>query len=135
MEALAIKKWRAGWSFGRIAGLMDKSRGSVSSKIATLGEIGRGGENADPRARRQRLARVRHARNVALVNPEASQYPLELGFKWHAEDGGIPVTAVGANGCRWPMAGKLEVATHFCGAPQRPGSSYCDRHHERSRNV
>jgi hypothetical protein len=42
---------------------------------------------------------------------------------------GVRFLDLPANGCRWPLGAVNDRAEFFCGAPRKPGRSYCGLHH------
>lgn len=104
------------------------SRNAVIGKLKRAGLLPkRGAGNGDPRTRAEKMAAAAERRDsmAAGAVPAAMDIPHEPSK--HA----VALLDVQHHHCRWPLNDPGPDFL-FCGAIKSTGSSYCERHHQRS---
>lgn len=126
-----------GWSMGRIALALGRSRSSIAGKLRRLG-IKRGDTPTQGLARRHRPPNPRRRKGGTLKRSTPPPRPVGapkfnvVPFKPREPEKPLPPLNVGIYDltpahCRWPVSGEREH-TLFCGHQRVTGSSYCGQH-------
>lgn len=96
---------------------------SATSNMAGLGRGPAGGRASAL----QRSAAKAREKKLAIMTTE-----IRVAAPVQAAPGRLPLEALGDRDCRWPSGDPQTADFGFCGAPARPGSAYCPRHHARA---
>lgn len=129
-EALAAQMWKDGHSAKEIVPFVGKSRSAIIGKLHRMGL--QHGNRAEAVKRNQERELTRAARNRVRgsVKPESVSRPPRTVAKLKAvikpvKPGGIPLEALTATSCRWPIT--ENVPHRFCGCKATDGP-YCPEH-------
>lgn len=117
------------WGDGKTAAEIAKELGGVT-RNAVIGKAHRLklSNRVSPIAAPKKPKVVKKAQNQNQPPKSEKKPPRSVAPKPDEKVGGIALTDLGANQCRWPQGDPKEGEFGFCGAACMPGLPYCEAH-------